>query len=62
MYLAILFIHSHSHHNLWKWLEINPMTMVYVIYITNLGIVDGLKWGVSDHQQAPPHQTFAHPE
>ena len=27
--------------------------MVYVIYITNLGRVNGLKWGVSDHQQAP---------
>ena len=52
MYIAILFLHSHSHHNLWKWLEISPMTMVYVIYITNLGIVDGLKWGVNDHQHS----------
>jgi hypothetical protein len=62
MYFATLFLHSHSHHNLWKWLEISPVTMVYVIYITNLGMVDGIKWGVKDHQQAPPHRTFARPE
>ena len=52
MNVAILFLHSHSHHNLWKWLEISPMTMVYVIYITNLGTVDALKWGVNDHQHS----------
>ena len=50
MYVATLFLHSHSHHNLWKWLEISPMTMVYVIYIINIGMVDGIKWGVNDHQ------------
>jgi hypothetical protein len=49
MYVATLYLHSNSHHNLWKWLEVNPITMVYVIYITNLGMVDGMKWGVSDH-------------
>jgi len=43
IYIASLFLHSHSHQTLWKWLEISPMAMVYVIYITNLGIVDGLK-------------------
>jgi hypothetical protein len=46
MYMTTLFLHSHSHHNLLKWLEISPMTMVYVIYITKLGMVVGIKWGV----------------
>jgi hypothetical protein len=36
--------------------------MVHVIYMTKLGMVDGLKWGVKDRQQASPHQTFAHPK
>lgn len=29
------------------------MTMFYVIYITNLGMIYGIKWGFSDHQQVP---------
>jgi hypothetical protein len=48
--MATLFLHSDSHHNSWKWLEISPVTMVFfIIYMTNLGIVDGIKWGVKDH-------------
>jgi hypothetical protein len=54
MYVDFLLLHSHNHHNLCKYLEISPMTMVYVIYITKLGIVDGLKWGVKDRQQHVP--------
>jgi hypothetical protein len=28
MSIVTLFLHSHSHQNLWKWLEVSPMTMV----------------------------------
>jgi hypothetical protein len=35
------------------------MTMVYVINITNLGMVDGVKWGVKDHQQLVDQYTVA---
>jgi hypothetical protein len=44
MNLDILYLHSHSHHNSWKWLETNPMTMVYVTLMTKLGTFDGIKW------------------
>jgi len=54
MYKTILYLHSHSHHNLWKWLEIVPVTMVYATYMGKLGLVDGINWGVKDRQDHSP--------